>query len=348
MGNPESTFPAIANPPMNIVGTTLFLSYIGLALYFTIQITTALRHQYLQIPRAKRLKARHVRRLAVLSAISFATLSFHMCWFLIRSYTRWSERYALRSSDFSALTLRTWMLDSTLFQDFASELVRDGPSSIWTQTSLLAAWFWNVWVAQEARHRGLGRQTMRSYIVLGQILPASFSATLFMIHLQLLSIKAKTNGASAKTALVRADSPKKKRKDKKSESADGTNPTQSNGVLAKPAPQSHRAFSLMLPTIMFNALLMILPPAQRSSYFIPLVLLIRFTLFLPHRIPLGKGADDMASSAVLSAGFVLANANFLHRGYSLRELARGLRTGGHAVKALAWDALISVLVAAMI
>jgi hypothetical protein len=63
---------------------------------------------------------------------------------------------------------------------------------------------------------------------------------------------------------------------------------------------------------------------------------------------MGKGVDDMISSGVLSAGFVLANVNFMHRGYSLRELARGLRTGGHAVKALAWDAMIGILVASNI
>lgn len=40
-----------------------------------------------------------------------------------------------------------WMLESTLFESFARELVSDGPSTVWTQVGLLGTWFWNVWIA---------------------------------------------------------------------------------------------------------------------------------------------------------------------------------------------------------
>jgi hypothetical protein len=157
---------AYANPPYNVVGTTLFLSYIFLALSGTISIVLSLYRQYVSISSIKpgekkedaQLKAiqdarkRHIKIYAFLASLSFATLSYHMLSFLIASYNQWASDKWLLIRTPHPEHLMGWMRDSTLFETFAQQLVGDPASTVWTQISVLATWFWNVWMAAKGAY----------------------------------------------------------------------------------------------------------------------------------------------------------------------------------------------------
>jgi hypothetical protein len=158
-----------ANPPTNYLGTTLFLAYIFLALVLTTYITLSLFKRYnativyplisTTTPPSRQIRdvrARHIKIYAGLASISFAMLSFNMLNFLLIKYSNWSggEARMLRSWEGisrDAFVLKQWMLNSTLFESFARELVDDGPSTVWMQLSILGTWFWGVWMGGKGK-----------------------------------------------------------------------------------------------------------------------------------------------------------------------------------------------------
>jgi hypothetical protein len=158
MATPISpTLPSYATPPTNYIGTTLFLTYIASALYATFSITYSHYTQFTNLAPAKDAKvnkaraarARHITIYAFLESISFATLSYNMLMFLITHYLEWSGDARSNLNSMSAGKLGAWMLESTLFQDFAGDLVKNAPNALITQISILATWFWSIWVAQK-------------------------------------------------------------------------------------------------------------------------------------------------------------------------------------------------------
>jgi hypothetical protein len=150
-----------ATPPNSYIGAFVFLSYIVLALYATLNITYSLYTQYSTIfhkptkdekfEAARAARARHIKIYAFLASISFATLSYHMLFFLITHYLEWSGDESRSWSAVSIEKLQTWMLESTLFQDFATQLVQSVPNAVWTQLAILATWFWNIWMARKGK-----------------------------------------------------------------------------------------------------------------------------------------------------------------------------------------------------
>lgn len=150
-------------PPNNYIGAAIFLSYIVAALYATITITYSLYSQYHAIfsiatknekeSHIRSARARHIKIYAFLASVSFATLSYNMLIFLIAHYLDWSVDNNEGLSSTSVEKLKRWMLDSTLFQDFAQDLVKDAPNAAWTQGAITATWFWNIWMGQKGKNR---------------------------------------------------------------------------------------------------------------------------------------------------------------------------------------------------
>lgn len=144
---------AYANPPFNYLGTTLFLSYIALAIFFTSSTLISLYRQYKRIPSAKvpqdikDARRRHIKIYAFVASVSFAMLSYSMLNFLIQSLTKWARAKNLLGTRVGLFDLDDWMLQTNLFESFAQELVGRRPSAVWTQVALLGTWFWNVWMA---------------------------------------------------------------------------------------------------------------------------------------------------------------------------------------------------------
>ena len=98
---------------------------------------------------SKTARARHIKIYAFLASMSFATLSYHMLMFLITHYLEWSGDKSGSQLNVNAEKVARWMLDSTLFYDFAQDLVKDAPNTIWTQAAILATWFWNIYMGQK-------------------------------------------------------------------------------------------------------------------------------------------------------------------------------------------------------
>jgi hypothetical protein len=151
-----------AKPPHSYIGAAIFLSYIVLALYSTLSIVASLYTQYTRLyhgsntakdgealRNAKSARARHIKIYTFLASVSFATLSYHMLFFLITHYFAYTGASDRDFSSISVAGLKKWMLDSTLFQDFAAELVKNEANAMWTQLAILATWFWNVWMARK-------------------------------------------------------------------------------------------------------------------------------------------------------------------------------------------------------
>jgi hypothetical protein len=155
-----STIVHYSTPPNSYIGATIFLSYIVFALYATLSITYSLYTQYTAIyhstpPKDEKLiaaraaRARHIEIYAFLASVSFAALSYHMLMFLVTHYLNFTAEGKSTLSTVSGEGLKKWMLESTLFQDFATELVRDTPNAVWTQLAITGTWFWGCWIGRK-------------------------------------------------------------------------------------------------------------------------------------------------------------------------------------------------------
>ncbi|KAF1948537.1 hypothetical protein CC80DRAFT_556240 [Byssothecium circinans] len=322
-----ATLTNYANPPNNVIGSTLFLTYIALALYSTVAITTSLWKQYntIAIPKTAKNEAkkelqqlqdarrRHIKIYAFLASISFATASYHMSLFLLNSFATWNDKTTadLTLSDLRAEKLKSWMLESTLFESFAKDLVSDGPSAAWTQGAVLGTWFWGVWMGQKVQSRRIPTSQILPYLLLSQTLPITTTISLFLINLHL--------------------------------SAPEISPTPLTFHPATPSPPKKKT-SLTLPTILLNTTVFALPSLRHTPYFIPLVLLTRLVLLTPFSARVGLKDAQVVQSIAVSGGFVVAHVYMLRKVSGFGELARGAWRGGEAVRALAWDAGLGVVV----
>ncbi|KAF2825251.1 hypothetical protein CC86DRAFT_352572 [Ophiobolus disseminans] len=306
-----------ATPPNSYIGASIFLSYIVLALYATLSITFSLYTQYTAIyhepapakneklKAARSARARHIKIYAFLASLSFATLSYHMLFFLITHYFAWTGDKTRSLSGVSGQTLKKWMLESTLFQNFASELVQDVPNALWTQIAILGTWFWNVWMAQKASSRPFQTPLTLPFILLSQILPISFTVCLFIIQLHL--------------------------------SAPDIHPTPPT---PNPPSPTKPIASLHIPNILLNAILLALPSLRHNRIFSPMVLVERFILLLPHSGLINLRKSDVSKCVYIASGFLVANGMRGRKEAGLGDVGAALRDGGFAIKALGWDAVL--------
>lgn len=157
---------------------------------------------------------------------------------------------------------------------------------------------------------------MLPFILLGQNLPISFTAALFIMHLHL-------RAADERPATVST---------KKTDNPERAQPTQ------KPIA------SLMLPTLLLNATLLALPRLRNHPGFPYLVLFERMLLVLPHTGLLRLSAADVQRSAAVSGGFVVANWAMMRKSVVVRDVVTALVWKGQAVKTMGWDAVLSGVV----
>lgn len=160
------------SPPHNYVGSAFFLSYIAVALYLTFTISYSLYTQYTSAfhshpasPPSKfkqngvgqvetrNARARHIKIYLGLALLSFTSISWHMLGFLITSFLDWNNgstrNIIVALGNNAAHKLKSWMLETSLFNDFAVQLVADRESALWTQLAILATWGWNLWLAMK-------------------------------------------------------------------------------------------------------------------------------------------------------------------------------------------------------
>lgn len=166
-----------------------------------------------------------------------------------------------------------------------------------------------------ARARRYDTARMRTYILLGQILPISFAVSLFLIQLHLSSPDvAPTSAASDATKI-------------------------------DPAPKRRKPIAtLQIPNILLNAALLALPALRSNSIFSLLILVTRAVLLLPYSSTMSLRDADVVKCITVSGGFAVANAAMMRKDLTFGGVFGSLRNGGYAVKALGWDAVLGLVV----
>ena len=145
---------ALRNP----LGAIIFFSYILVALVFTSLILSSLFRSY-HVETHREASSGHFT-FGALSALSFASLTYHMLFFLITSYRGWALARGIvlpgSPSDLirgqAQLHIWPWAVSSTLFHDFATELFAPKDARlVWTQSAFVASMGSSVFIAIEGR-----------------------------------------------------------------------------------------------------------------------------------------------------------------------------------------------------
>ena len=188
----------------NPLGASIFVLYIILALVSTGRIILHTTRRYSSLPAAVQQspdQKSRLRKLGFASIASFATLSFNMLSFLIASF----QDYDYRDHSMNILLqIWDWTLHSTLFTDFAWELVDSPRALLATQWGLAITVIGTIMLGTLMRmiHGECTKQKVPQisavwYIVLAQILPVSFAVSLALIDLFLIHVRnEKTNAGS--------------------------------------------------------------------------------------------------------------------------------------------------------
>jgi hypothetical protein len=169
-----------------------------------------------------------------------------------------------------------------------------------------------------ARQRKFDASTMQTYILLSQILPISFTVTLFIIQLHL--------------AFPDIQLPTPAKDSTESQSA---------------SPRRKPLASLQLPNILLNASLLALPSLQSHSIFSILLLFGRAILLLPQSGLISLKDSEVVKCITVSGGFAVANAAMMRKDLTFGGVLGALGNGGYAVKALGWDAVLGLVVYAV-
>jgi hypothetical protein len=153
---------------------------------------------------------------------------------------------------------------------------------------------------------------MIPFIILGQNLPISLTAALFVIQLHLAAPDVAGN--------------------------------KSKQTQPRSQPRQKPVASLMLPTILLNATLLAQPTLRRHPGFSYLVLGERLLLLSPHTGLLRLSDADIKKSVAISGGFVVANWAMLRKETAVQDVLTALVFKGQAVKTMGWDAVLGLVV----
>jgi hypothetical protein len=185
-------------PPANYIGTVLFLAYIFLALILIAHLT-------LKLIRVYRVHPITPGTFIYLALLTFSVMSVNMISVLVDSYTRWAHGSEVHSGFPTLDHMWRWMLESTLFSDFASDLLSSSSSLLWADAALVWTLGVNMWMAVKGRRRRLDGRTMGELFMVAQILPVSVAMQLFMLVTLLRTketdseVRAKNNNDSSST-----------------------------------------------------------------------------------------------------------------------------------------------------
>ena len=173
----------------NPLGATIFIFYILSALILTTRVTFSLYKSYTGLPNSTTTQISFRRRISLLALValaSFSLLSYNMLSFLIQSFLAYRHHHMSDSSQSIPLLklVWKWTTNSSLFTDFAWELIRTYESFLATEVALMATMFGTLVLV------GLGQiynvQGLWQYLALAQILPVSFSIALILIYCLIL------------------------------------------------------------------------------------------------------------------------------------------------------------------
>lgn len=156
-----STNTDTATPVHNVAGATIFVGYVLSALLFTTLIVSDLYQAYHSKSKSsvKQVPHNHLQIFVALAVLSFSTLSYHMLSYLIHSYQDWALSASIETIRnpldlFSAVGLESiwrWLIESTLFKDFAETICKNSANFWWTQQALLVTMASALFVSIEGK-----------------------------------------------------------------------------------------------------------------------------------------------------------------------------------------------------
>lgn len=171
-------------PQLNYTGASVFISYIIAALIMTVVCLRLIQQRlHANISGLSAAQWSKARFFASCAFFSFSVLSYNMLSFLIESYLAWAD-----AADTGHLRgygpladIWQWTTTSSLFLDFARSLGASAESYYWSMQALIATLITNILINVTARIHG-NVKTL-PFVMLAQILPISFSLTLFFVYL---------------------------------------------------------------------------------------------------------------------------------------------------------------------
>jgi hypothetical protein len=158
MASPIVLLGDYANAPTNYFGTFLFLSYILAALCLSIFLLHQLYNKF-SVKQARQSdnasQKRDILLFSALAAVSFSALSFNMVNVLTDSFLHWysQTKWVRRRPPISETVpyLWPWMMESTLFTNFALDLVSTPETEFWSTIALLWTMGVSKYMAIEGR-----------------------------------------------------------------------------------------------------------------------------------------------------------------------------------------------------
>lgn len=344
----SQTYTGGASNSPNYGGTVIFLSYIVAALALTYSIVTRLVRRANTSRVAPRVSLR-----ILFACISFTTLSYYMSAFLFHSHSTWASPRALN------LDVWNWMLGSSLFTDFAQELLSNEWATVWTTATLLWTGAVNVWLAVEGRrHRTKG---LWQYFAIGQILPISFAQSLFAVELSVSRALEQSElkqsvGQKASEAKAPPEATKPARKAEDGDDQDEAAPDDEHldldlGPSLLDGPD---AAVITFTSIATMYMIYLLPSYADKPEFMYMVLATRLLLFAPFIVAMRQdepedGGMDPMDATFYVAILIIPIALLIYTTVgqvppeheSLQAAVDGLNTG-MATRALGYDLLIGV------
>lgn len=347
-------------PQTNFFGAAIFVSYICAALALTFSIVNDLLEKHSHGSVHAKLNLR-----VVVACVSFTVLSYHMSSFLVASYTTWANNGVLK------LDLWNWMIQSSLFSDFAHELISNEWATVWTTAALIWTGAVNIWLAVEGRRHKT--KNLWQYFALGQILPISFAQSLFAINLSISRALEQSTGKGAATQEKKDEAPRPKKATSKehtgnskgSEDEDEHDDDHIDLNLGPSLIDGPDAAVITFTSIATMYLIYILPSYADKPEFMYMVLATRLLLFAPFIVamrqeePEDGGMDPMDATfyvAILIIPIALliyttvgsipaseesteAAISALHRGMATRALGYDLLIGFASSILMLWGAI---------
>ncbi|QIW96800.1 hypothetical protein AMS68_002318 [Peltaster fructicola] len=161
------------------IAAIIFWLYIAAALYLSLGVIATLASISSKATQRDSTR-RQTWNFSVLAGISFATLSFNMLNILINSFLRWADGQSVHYNWIDLpQSIWQWSLDTKPFRDFVLDIFADTQSAVASAAALLTTMSLCVYMGIEGRRYQIPNLGM--FFGLAQILPISFSSTLFFI-----------------------------------------------------------------------------------------------------------------------------------------------------------------------
>ncbi|KAI9654302.1 MAG: hypothetical protein M1831_005467 [Alyxoria varia] len=196
----------------NYLGAFLFISYVVAALLVTGKLVWSLRVNYRNMSHAAWENPAirgFIALFTMMSVLSFGLLSFNMLSFLVESHGKFGSAQSKFKIPFITSTKRAvsdsyggsiwnWMTSSSLFFDFASQLLNSPSAFEWSEKALTLTMMSMLYMGAAGKRYQV--PDLHWFFFCAQILPVSFALNLFFLATLLTSRSAENNTGGSDSA----------------------------------------------------------------------------------------------------------------------------------------------------